>query len=76
MKAMREEMLKEDKLQYLAVDIIKQAVFDLNADELNDRKSSKEFFKGNWFADLCTISEIEPDILIRKINKFEKEREQ
>lgn len=76
MKAMCEEVLKEDKIQYLAVDIIKQAVFDLNADELKDRKSSKEFFKSEWFADLCTIAEIEPDRVIRKINKFEKEREQ
>lgn len=73
MKAMREEMLKEDKLQYLAVDIIKQAVFDLKADEEVYRKTSKEFFKSEWFRDLCTLAEIEPSKVIFKLNKNERE---
>ena len=73
MRMIYEPMLKADRLQYLAVDIIKQAIFDLKSDEEEDRKTSKEFFKSEWFKDLCTVAEIEPSKVISKLNKNERE---
>lgn len=75
MRMVYEPMLKEDRIQYLAVDIIKQAIFDLKSDEEKDRKTAKEFFKSEWFNDLCTIAEIEPDRVTGKLKKIERERE-
>lgn len=63
------------RIQYLAVDVIKQAIFDLKSDEEKDRKTAKEFFKSEWFNDLCTIAEIEPYMVTGKLKKIEREME-
>lgn len=59
----------------LAINIIKQALWDLDNNEDRNRIPAEEFFKSKWFDSVCELAEIDRDMVIELIDKKRRRNE-